>query len=462
MLTEKDVVDTLTQKVFAVVGAPDSITNVRTDRVFLSICMPGIPLPPAALDFGFTTMSPDQIERAADFSNFVNIVPQWGQSWRPSGKTLTQQYQKVIDQPVLPSTELSEPEKALYAQAHDLLWVKQRMQNALTGEIVEIDMPSLWQQRYDEYKKLHANALNRYLLEQSNYIAHMSEPGQAERWAQLKPILESDIRDALNQWEAAGKRKVEEARATIGNMDGRGLQASWQDRRSRFTTYRKNAQIGDFWLTKYYPGKFWEPEAGWLSLSLSHEEVHKVDEREQVSWGGGVSASFGLWSIGGDVSYESQKTMASCDVSSFSVSFELAMVPLLRGWLDEEVFSSRSWKFDSNIVSASELLSDGQMPPQGTMPMFPTAMLLARNVRINFDKSSEVNKTFMETIRGSASVGWGPFSVRANYYKRTDRSSHDFVEDTAGLSVAGMQVIGFVCKLLDKCPDPDPALHWPA
>jgi hypothetical protein len=92
--------------------------------------------------------------------------------------------------------------------------------------------------------------------------------------------------------------------------------------------------------------------------------------------------------------------------------------------------------------------------------MYPTSLLLARNVRINFNKTSELNKTSMETIRGSASVGWGPFSVRANYYKRTDKSSHDFVEDAAGLEVKGMQVIGMMCALLPKCPNPDETLNW--
>jgi len=461
MYTEKDVVDSLLQRIYNIVAAPDTVTNIPTARAHLSICMPGIPLNPSALDFGFTTMSADQVERAADFSEFANIVPLWGGSWRPSGRKLTGEYKKVIDQPILPVTELSAAEKKKYEEAKALLWVNQKVQDPLTGRVDDIPVPSIWQQRYDEYEKLHRNAVMDYLDAQAKYLAHINEPGQPERWAQLKPILENSIRTALSKWEAAGKRKVEEARGLIGNLDGRGLQASWADRRARFDTYKKGAQVGDFWLTKYYPNKFWEDAAGWFSILLTHNEVHTVTENEQTSWGGGGGFSAGLWSVGADVSHDSQKSRITADTSAVQVAFELAQVPLLRGWLDAEVFESRSWKFDSNLVSASENLSDGKIPPSGTMPMYPTAMLLARNVKIAFDKTSTVSTTAMETIRGSVSVGWGPFSARANYYHHWDKSTFDFVEDAAGISIPGMQVIGFICRLVETCPNPDPALHWP-
>lgn len=66
----------------------------------------------------------------------------------------------------------------------------------------------------------------------------------------------------------------------------------------------------------------------------------------------------------------------------------------------------------------------------------------------------------MEQVRSSASVGWGPFSARANYFRRLDRSTHDFVEDNAGLKIPGMQIVGFMCRMIDKTPNPDANLNW--
>jgi hypothetical protein len=140
---------------------------------------------------------------------------------------------------------------------------------------------------------------------------------------------------------------------------------------------------------------------------------------------------------------------------------ELATVPLLRGWLDLNVIESKNWKFDPGVVGANYLLSDGQLPPSGSMPLIPVSMILVRNVKISFDMKSQRDSYAMEQVRGSASAGWGPFSIRANYFRRTDKTTHDFVEDSAGITIPGMQLIGFVCRLLDKTPDPDPALNWP-
>ncbi|WP_448677145.1 hypothetical protein [Delftia acidovorans] len=458
--TEEDLLNTLLNKIYTILASPDSITGVKNTRSFFSVCMPGIPLAPAALDFGFTTMSPDQLERAADFSELVNIIPQWGSSWRSSGRKLTEEYKKIIKGPILPKPIITDAEKKRYEEAKKFLFTTTQIQDPNTGVISEIEVQSIWQSRYDEFELAHAATVGKYHQARAEYLAHMNEPGQAEKWAALEPILRARIVTAFKKWEAAGKNKVEEAWGIIGNLDNRGLESSWQDRRARFDAYKKGAQVGDFWLTKYYPGKFWDDTAGWLDITLTHNEVHKVNEAEQTSWGGGGSASFGLWRVGGDASYESQKTMAKCDTDGFSISFQLAQVPLLRGWLDSDVFSSRSWKFDSGVIAPSENLSDGNIPPSGTMPMYPTGMVLVRNVKLNFNKSSELNKTFMETVRGSTSVGWGPFSARANYYKRIDKSSHDFVEDAAGLEIKGMQILGFMCTLLDKSPNPDEDLNW--
>lgn len=129
MYTEEDLLNTLLKKVYTVLASPDTITGVKSERSFLSVCMPGIPLPPAALDFGFTTMTPDQIERAADFSEFANIIPQWGASWRPSGRKLTDEYEKIIRAPVLPRPQITDAEKQRYADAKRFLYATAQVQD---------------------------------------------------------------------------------------------------------------------------------------------------------------------------------------------------------------------------------------------------------------------------------------------------------------------------------------------
>lgn len=160
--TEEDLLNTLLKKIYTILASPDTITGVKNTRSFLSVCMPGIPLAPEALDFGFTTMSPDQIERAADFSEFANIIPQWGSSWRPSGRKLTDEYNKVIKGPILPQPIITDAEKKRYEEARKLLWTKTQVQDPNTGVISEIEVQSIWVSRYKEYGKIHENTVISY------------------------------------------------------------------------------------------------------------------------------------------------------------------------------------------------------------------------------------------------------------------------------------------------------------
>lgn len=462
-MTEKDLSDTLLQKIYALVGAADTVTGLPTKRTFLSVCMPGIPYPESALDFGFATMNSDQIELAADYASLVDIVPAWGASWRSTGKKTSLEYRKVVEQPRLPRATWTPAEEAEYQAAYNFLWRKERRLDTTTGRWVEVDIPSLAMERYTEYEKAWNDARDAYDLAYADYLSkRATDPTQDQRWAALKPVLEDRVRRALQRWQGAQKGRIEETQAVIARLDRKGLSKSWNDRFNKINEpgYRQGSGAGDFLLTKYVPQKFWAEKAGWLTVTLSHKEVHKVDESEQVNWGGGGSGGWGLWSFSGSVDYESQKTYAKVDLSNFELSFEIATIPILRGWLDASVFWSRSWDLDRGLYPVSENLSDGGDPPAGTMVMYPTSILFVRNVKLAFSKSSEENRFAMEQIRGSASGGWGPFSFRANYFRRTSKTTHDFIEDAAGLTVPGMQIIGFGCAMLPKCPDPDPSLNW--
>jgi len=169
-----------------------------------------------------------------------------------------------------------------------------------------------------------------------------------------------------------------------------------------------------------------------------------------VIWTGEASRSLGK--IAGSDSINTKRVHL--------LEISISIVPLLRGWLDGGVFSSRSWNFDRNLIPESENLSDGNASPKGTMPMYPTALVMARNLRVALSMTNETNRYAMSQVRGSAKAGWGPFSVRANYFRKTTKTTHDFVEDGAGLSAPGMQVLGFVCTVLDKCPNADESLKW--
>ena len=134
------------------------------------------------------------------------------------------------------------------------------------------------------------------------------------------------------------------------------------------------------------------------------------------------------------------------------------MVPLRRTWFDASVLENRAWKFDPGVNNS--IISDGKVPSNGIMPSYITGMILARELVITTDMTSTENEHVATQTKASANVGWGPFSVRGNYSRTTDRKTHDFVRNAAGIEALGMQIIGFTCQRVEKMPDPDDKLNW--
>ena len=466
-LADERILDSLFAKLTDILGAPDTITDVKREEAFVSFTRPGIPIPEEALDFGFVTMSADQNALAADFADFANEIPTTSGFWNPTGRKVDREYWKIIDAPQLPNYKLTDDEVERLGKAQEILWKTQQYQDPMTGGAVEVIVPSLLVERYKEYEARWDEAFLRYQTAFQDFLLRKDiEPLAAEIWAQQGPVLKKRVERAYQEWASAGKGLVDQARATVDNLERRGTDLIWADRRRRFRSHtRDDFQGGEYQLTKYFPQKFWLTSgvgSAWLNFTFGHKEVHEVDKSKKESFGGGGSIGFGLWSFGAGYNRSTIDTYSRAEMEEFSLSLELAKVPLRRTWLDASVFYSRSWRLDPQLYPPSENLSDGGDPPNGTMTILPTALLFVRNIKLHFNKTDETNAYHMEKVKASGSVGWGPFSIRGSYSKETEKRTHDYVEDSRGLQVPGMQAIGFVCTRLPKCPNPDVEnLDWP-
>lgn len=464
-MSDNKVMDALMGKLYEIVAAKDTITNIEREVPYVSFTRPGIPLTKEALDFGFVTMDPNQNALAADFSEIVNSIPAQDGFWNPTGRKVYDEYNKIIDQPMLPEVTLSSSEEKQLERAKKFLFKEESYQDPITGEMISTHVESLILERYKAYAANWEAAFIAYQSQLESYLLRRdTDPLAVEIWARNGPFLKQRVQRAYNLWESAGKNKVEEVQALIGNLERRGPNTLWSDRRERYRSHvRDDFQGGNYMLTKYFPQKFWDTQNGssWMEFSFRHDEVHKVDTSKKEKYGGGTGGSFGLWSWGGKMQRDHADTFNSADTSNFSMKVELAKIPLRRTWMDAGVFSSRAWKFDPEMYPESEHLSNGEIPPAGTMVAYPSSILVARNLELNIDMSSTQNSFSHEKITGSARGGWGPFSVKGNYHKETSKQTHDFVSDHKGIKAAGMQIIGFVNQPLPKCPNPDDELNWP-
>lgn len=462
MLSDAELAKALMQKLATIVMGPDDINGIGIpDDSFVSFCSPGIAVDETDFNFGFVAPSANETSAAADFSSLINTVPPVEGRWRADDRKLYDVYAEILRDSIYPVVNLSTQEKNALKAARALLVRDVETIDPNTGGIVTKPADTPLFESYKERENAYYTAALNYRTLQANLLFSEDPKAKAE-WALKGPILQKQVRSAYNSWLPV-KDTVEKALAIIDTIGMRGPELYWTGLKERFENSKFSTPEGEIYhLTKYFPGRFWDDahKLGWTKFSMSHEEVHTVNEKSDMKVGGGGGFSAGLWSVSASANYAEQKEHYKSDANNSSIELFLTLVPIRRTWFDASVLSSRGWKFDPNINN--DVISDGGTPPKGLMPAYATSMIVARNLKLGIDMSSEENSHVATQLSVSGSVGWGPFSVKGNYSRNTDRKTHDFVKNAAGIECEGMQIIGFVCKYVDRLPNPDTGLNWEA
>jgi hypothetical protein len=108
----------------------------------------------------------------------------------------------------------------------------------------------------------------------------------------------------------------------------------------------------------------------------------------------------------------------------------------------------------------SDGTNDGHTAPTGVAPFLITEILLAKNVELTGNWSTELHTTYHNEKSGGGHVGWGPFSFGGNYNSTYDEA-HDNTKITGNtISSPDVQIIGALVEILPKTPDPD-RQHYP-
>jgi hypothetical protein len=208
----------------------------------------------------------------------------------------------------------------------------------------------------------------------------------------------------------------------------------------------------------------WMSGSGWDGRTMSSQDWNNQSENSSTDVGGGFSAGWGMWRVGGGANYHQDQGFEHSDAQSVDLKFEVMRANIIRNWLEPLVFRSRNWIWNQ----AQEDISSGGdanagITPAGLMPFFPTGVLLARNVELTASFSSNDKQWMNKIVDGSTSVGWGPFSFSGHYHHEEHSSSSmgSVVGATIKTKPGDVQVLGFFCDVLPHCPDKNPQLQWP-
>jgi hypothetical protein len=460
MAENKEMLTALHEKLARVVYGPDTVSGLEIPKShFISFCYPGIAIDSSDFDFGFTAPTANQTSAAADFASVANSVPPMKGRWEQSAIGLDDIYERVLRSVVFPKTKLTSDEQDRLNAARSILVRDVETIDPLTGGVVIKPADTPLFEAYQERKMAYLNAALAYRSLHANML-YSPNPAAKTEWALKGPLLEQQVKVARSRLLAVSDQ-IEKALAVIDTIGARGPEQYWSGLKDRLERSQMATPEGEhYYLTKYFPNHFWDDghKAGWTTFSFEYEEVHTVNETSTMSWSGGGGGSWGLWSASASASYAEQREYFKADLAGTSLKVSLTIVPFRRSWFDGSILKSRGWKLDASTEDM--VLSDGEAMPSGALPAYATAMIVARDLRLSTNMSTEENSHVATQLSVSASGGWGPFSVKGNYTRNTDRKTHDFVKNAAGIEAPGMQIIGFICEKVDRMPDPNPALNW--
>jgi hypothetical protein len=447
----------LLAKLYATFTAADVVTgkNSFAQDAFLTFCGPGIPVSADSFDF-LKLASLGQLNAASGFAQVVNSIPKPIGFWTSAGDMVWKVYRdQIINQAIVNPIQISPQEQLQIDQANALLYTSVNGVDPITGAVTQTRVPSAALANYYVVQSAYTSALLTYNNKLIDVNAHPNDAAIVQDWALNGPVYEMQVRNTANAFDAI-KGPIENAQATIAQITGRGDAVYFQNLRNTMSIgARKDGFGSEFYPSLFYPDQFWNSNS-WSTFKFGESDIHTTSQDSSVSWGGGTSGSWGFWSWGASVQHNETDHADSSDTSGLSISVDLIQIPLVRPWFDPSLFLNRSWRF----ANPTQQVSNGLQPPAtaGLLPLYPTSMIVARNLAVTMDMTSVHNAAHRSETQSSGSVGWGPFSLRGNYDKVSTSASHDYTSTDAGISCPGMQILAFICAVVPTCPNPDNAL----
>ncbi|MGW4230426.1 hypothetical protein ACWEF9_14245 [Streptomyces sp. NPDC004980] len=383
-------------------------------------------------------MSREQATAAAEFSELVNRVPVTGPVWSWAGVDhLWDVYLDVLGADLAVHTRTADEDRR-YREA----------QKILHDEVGGASVPSGTYLAYQSCR--HAVLTARTALAQAR-------GGAKER------ALTAAVEAAEQEWLVKGRRQVVEAALLdLGRLGDKDPAQTWSAYRAQFDPspdslhWATGLDGSRYAVTGFAPSAMFDQP--WPELRIERSDLPAT----------------------------------TADIES--LSFEYALVNIVRPWLDPAMLRSRAWRFPMGEVP----LSDGADPPAGRCTSYVESVVLARSLRVvcgpdahgspAADGAAAVGLGFLEpeaaTLVASESAVEGLVDAPPGFVptEDTERVMGHYVfpasadpapppaaEDStvAGLTVRTtppdtVLLVAFLLRLLPRCPDPDPALRWGA
>ncbi|UEM19028.1 hypothetical protein JL100_018245 [Skermanella mucosa] len=468
---------TLRAQLAEIVTGGDAATTAAADS-FITWCTPGMPMEESDFDFaakglgtGATAEEEKRLlQQAYVFSTLVDFIPDVSglltldkqvAVFRTSQARLSHMYGEILRLSKVVDQELSPENLAKLERWRGKLKTTRTIKDFITDEEKQVTEDSPAVAAYNKYFADFLAARLEYNNKRIQAAVATGAEGKAAvmDWSSNQPLYRMKVSQAEGNWAAMGYRnEVEQLWAAIGQMTARSMKM-WKQRLLESLDDSKVAAVGPgqtFLYAMPIPGNFANAK-GWTEYKVYSNKLTSEMEQKSRSWSAGGSAGWGLWHASAGVQSQSSQYSSDFSVSNFELGFELAQIPITRAWFYPEFFMNRGWTLDRGRGwNYDEFPSDGANPPKGNFVGYPTSIIFARKINIKSSEFASAYRAHTSSLSTSASAGWGPFTLRGNYSSSESGRSYESNASGESITVPGMQIIGFVNRLVPKSPNPFP------
>lgn len=315
-------------------------------------------------------------------------------------------------------------------------------------------------EKYLQYRDEYQEAVR---TRDKQYANALSDPMKLQMWPIQGKTYQDDVDFAWDKWQSMGfKQEIEEAVAVLASQGIDPAILLIARAKHKYENSLVNIpSVGNIPYTFMTPSKWYSANGadGWNNYSQTdfHSESHFDSKSSQTSAGGGIN--LGFFSIGGGGSSSSKQTALNIKTEGLTIEFEYAMVDIQRPWLDTTLLNLSNWFLVGDYPASC--ISDGTFNQQFKannptemlfMPSVVTSLIIARNVKIKWNKKATDINTLKTAASGGGSVGFGPFSVSASHSESHTKNDFTFDENAQGITIEGVQVIGYVSTITPGSP----------
>lgn len=433
---------------------PGGEAGSEADKTVLMLNWPGQAIDMATFANPWSPANPQGSQKALEtFSTLVNPVPLINVGYVASNKKISDVQSLVVNATVVPPEPSPEAKKA-YDEAKAYLTAMVDGYDNNTGAPIktEGDSPvyANYKRKKDAYLSASTSFLNQYLL------LDMSKPEDQRKWSILGPNLQEKVDTAMADWIAAQKTKTEDMLATLSQSSTNQVGQLFTDARNNFNTITRASieNVGERFHPSYArPAAWFAPGAAdtWSEMTVSSEETKVEEHSDFTSYGGGVSASWGLWSGSGSFNKQDGHESMDKETSDLKISFKYTRVEIDRPWFNGLLYDVGGWSIGKaggpGSISNGTKTQDGKM-----MPIMPTAFIAIRDLKISAKWGKEDKDLITSKLSTKASFGWGPFRVSGNYESSNRDMTQTTKFDGTTITSDGLQIVGWINTVVQKSP----------